>query len=550
MKFRIPMFVRGLVAVFTGLVLICAAQAGEPDNLIANPGFEERSGNLPVGFELSGGAAYRFLGDANRDASSYGVALLSDKPDGAMACVVSNLDFQRGKWFRFSFRGLPQANFAVNSNDLHIKIEFFGRHGAVSYDAKEKKIYEQVQASRRDFTVNGVRHVRGAEVWRTYLLDFSLPFRQVDQLKLSVGFSHGAAAKGTETAFFIDDVSLTRIPEPENTPSPNGRPAAIVPEGKLLPIGGRWFYAAKDGETVVPKSFDAVNVDRLLYHDSFYSAPFAGNTTAWLREGDLDLLGHVATSNHLIADNVTIRFDATSMIIRTHGIPNHPTGRFPELGFGNPNYITEAVRTYYFPLEPKVNPNHVVTAADNSNGALPMGPIGLAVNGVVFFNPFDANSQDATDLMDRCCGHPAPDGEYHYHKYPICVNSPWADDGSTHSPLIGWAFDGFPIYGPYESEDVMAKDVKGEHALNDFNMHFDPERGWHYHATPGKFPYLFGGFWGVEDARDGQRGRRGGSGDRGRPGGPGGPRGRRGGPPGGPDGFGPGPGFGPPPGGE
>jgi hypothetical protein len=137
------------------------------------------------------------------------------------------------------------------------------------------------------------------------------------------------------------------------------------------------------------------------------------------------------------------------------------------VGFGNPNYITEQVRTFYFPLTPKENPQHIaLIGVNNSNHALPMGPIGLAANGVVFFNPFDANSQDATDLMDRCCGHPAPDGEYHYHKYPICVNSPWADDGAGHSPILGWAFDGYPLHGPYETADTMAKDVTGEHALN------------------------------------------------------------------------------------
>jgi hypothetical protein len=153
------------------------------------------------------------------------------------------------------------------------------------------------------------------------------------------------------------------------------------------------------------------------------------------------------------------------------------------------------------------------------------------VNGVVFFNPFDANSQDASNMMDRCCGHPAPDNTYHYHKYPICVNSPWADEGKEHSPLIGWAFDGFPIYGPFESAGVMAKDVKGSGALNDFNLHWDAERGWHYHATPGKFPYIIGGYWGTEDARDKRAGRPGG--------GMGGGPGNGSGPPGG--------GFGPPP---
>jgi hypothetical protein len=164
-----------------------------------------------------------------------------------------------------------------------------------------------------------------------------------------------------------------------------------------------------------------------------------------------------------------------------------------------------------------------------------MGPIGIAINGVVFFNPFDAQSTDATDLMDRCCGHPAPDGQYHYHKYPICVNSPWADEGKEHSPLIGFAFDGYPVYGPYVAKDLMAKDAPGDQGLNDFNGHTDADRGFHYQVTPGKFPYLIGGYWGTEDARDVHRGG---------PGGMAGGRGGRNGPPGGG-----GQGQGPPPGG-
>jgi hypothetical protein len=131
-----------------------------------------------------------------------------------------------------------------------------------------------------------------------------------------------------------------------------------------------------------------------------------------------------------------------------------------------------------------------------------MGPIGIAVNGVVFFNPFDMGNTDATNMMDRCCGHPNQDNQYHYHKYPICLNSPWADEGKAHSPLIGFAFDGYPVYGPYEKAATMAKDLTGPTALNEFNMHYDKERGWHYHVTPGKFPYIIGGYWGTEDPHD------------------------------------------------
>jgi hypothetical protein len=146
------------------------------------------------------------------------------------------------------------------------------------------------------------------------------------------------------------------------------------------------------------------------------------------------------------------------------------------------------------------------------------------VNGVVFYNPFDIGRQDATDLMDRCCGHPSPDNRYHYHKYPVCVKSPFGDEGKEHSPLIGFAFDGYAIYGPYERDGVMAKDSK-DNPLNAFNVHEDKERGWHYHVTPGQFPYIIGGYWGKVDRRN-LRGPRGGM-----AGGPGG---------GGPGGGGPG----------
>ena len=506
--------------------VVAAATAATGQNMIANGDLEQREGDRPAGFELAGAAEYRYLGDIWREASSYGVVLSATQPAGSVACVVDRLDAKDGKWFRFAFRGLPEDNFAVGQGDLWLKVEFFGGPDRVAYDGKEKKLYDQVLAARRDFSVNGVGRQHGAEVWRDYLVDFCLPFPQVDRLRLSVGFGHGAATNTVGSRFLVDDLSLIRIPEPTNAPAAPAAPLAVVPAGPLLPLGGRWFYAALPGETQPPAVFAHTNADRLVYQDTQYSAPFAGNTTAWLRAGDLDANGREVEKSRWVADNVTIQFTKDSLVLRTHGLPNHPTGRFPEQGFGNPNYITEQVRSFYLPLNPRESPGHLAMTNDNRNGALPMGPIGVAVNGVVFFNPFDMQQQEALDLMDRCCGHPAPNGQYHYHKYPICVNSPWADEGRAHSPLLGWAFDGFPVYGPYEGAGVMAKDVRGKRALNAFNGHEDAERGWHYHATPGKFPYLIGGYWGTRDPRDG----RGGPGGRGGAGGPGGRRGPGGAP--------------------
>ena len=182
-----------------------------------------------------------------------------------------------------------------------------------------------------------------------------------------------------------------------------------------------------------------------------------------------------------------------------------PTAVFPDVNpslDGNPNFIQERVTTMRFPLEPRVNPRHVAMKdKNNDDHALPMGPISVAVNGVVFFNPCDhLLDADAVWRLDRCCGHPSPRSQYHYHKYPVCVKSPWADDGAGHSPLIGFAHDGFPVYGPYESAGMLAKDATAN-PLNEFNLHEDPERGPHYHVTPGHFPHIIGGFWGVAEVQ-------------------------------------------------
>ena len=87
----------------------------------------------------------------------------------------------------------------------------------------------------------------------------------------------------------------------------------------------------------------------------------------------------------------------------------------------------------------------------------------------------------------------------------MCVKSPFVDEGEGHSPLIGWAFDGLPIYGPYEAKGPMAKNDR-DNPLNEFNLHYDEARGWHYHVTPGKFPYVIGGYWGAADGRNLRRG--------------------------------------------
>lgn len=239
---------------------------------------------------------------------------------------------------------------------------------------------------------------------------------------------------------------------------------AAEPPKDLKPIGGRWFV--KEGEKPV-----------YFYRDG---------------ERYVDLFSyHTKDSNKDGIENIKLSHDKQFLIMQSQGYPNHPTAIFPNSG--NPNSIRVQNFTFRLPLEPKL--------ADKIT-RLPMGPIGTALNGVVFFNPFEMGGMNAVEgysevWLDSCCGHPQQTGVYHYHKYPSCVKSPFADDGKQHSPVIGFAFDGFPLYGPYEEVGVMAKDLKAERALDVCNGHKDAERGYHYHVTPGRFPYILGGYAGV-----------------------------------------------------
>jgi YHYH protein len=273
----------------------------------------------------------------------------------------------------------------------------------------------------------------------------------------------------------------TRADEPAATKSPAKPPgpAVLVTGAGLKPIGGRWYVRDGNPPTYVFKDADTY----------------------------VDLFGyHLADSNKDGIPNLKIRHDDRALIIESQGYLNHPTAIFPNSR--NPNRIRVQDFHFRLPLEPE-------RAASITK--VPMGPIGMALNGVVFFNPFEAGGMNAIEgysevWLDSCCGHAQQHGVYHYHKYPSCVKSPFADDGRRHSPVLGFAFDGFPIYGPYEEAGVIARDLKGDRGLDVCNGHTDPSRGYHYHVTPGRFPYIIGGYAGVPEPSNNHLLRRGSAG--------------------------------------
>ena len=170
---------------------------------------------------------------------------------------------------------------------------------------------------------------------------------------------------------------------------------------------------------------------------------------------------------------VRVTCTATELVLESNGLPSHETGAFPNPA--NPNRVAPQRYRFVLPLEPEL-------AASPS--ALNFGPIGITVSGAAFFNPYNALGQDAVlrEVFDACNGHPAPTGQYHYHQDPVCA---YRDTPGEHSPLIGFALDGFALYGPQGEGGGPPAD------LDRCNGHLAADGRYHYHVTR-RFPYLLG----------------------------------------------------------
>ena len=100
-----------------------------------------------------------------------------------------------------------------------------------------------------------------------------------------------------------------------------------------------------------------------------------------------------------------------------------------------------------------------------------------------------------TKVQDSCGGHPQNQGLYHYQNLSNCIS-----DASTgkHSELLGYALDGFGIYGKYgEGGKEMTNADLDECHGHTHTITWDGQQlsMYHYHATS-EFPYTVGCFRG------------------------------------------------------
>jgi hypothetical protein len=215
--------------------------------------------------------------------------------------------------------------------------------------------------------------------------------------------------------------------------------------------------------------------------------------TSWLQNttgitGRHYVAGNSTPVTDAVQANVqTVQYNSTNVYVSATGIPAYITGPFQ----GNPTTgaPTPQNKTFKFSLNPQKNNSTLFPTTG--------GNIGVFKNGVALFDYRDgvawnnttntlcggpmnspcpeggpgtvqAWNRDAIPAemngFDCAKAHPA-NGNYHHHQNPsafkldlnvlstICSTYPsdglYVIDPSVHSPLLGFAYDGFPIYGAY-----------------------------------------------------------------------------------------------------
>ena len=204
-----------------------------------------------------------------------------------------------------------------------------------------------------------------------------------------------------------------------------------------------------------------------------------------------------ATGRHYVQGNSTpindvdlvnvqsVQYSTNWVYITATGVPAYITGPFLD---GNPSLTTNQNAIFKMPLNPTQNTG-TATVTQGGN-------IGIFINGVAMFDYRDGVAWNATTNalcggpgnppcpggptatlpwnrdaiiaekagFDCSKGHPAQ-GNYHHHQNPsafkldltvissICdiydADGLYVINANEHSPLIGYAYDGFPVYGAY-----------------------------------------------------------------------------------------------------
>ena len=140
------------------------------------------------------------------------------------------------------------------------------------------------------------------------------------------------------------------------------------------------------------------------------------------------------------APTLDVSCSDSEVTVTSNGIPHYT------FVATTPNELVAQNQTFRFPLTPAYQ-------QQTSEIAL-LGAVAVASNGLPIYGPNEGDMPHPfgdpvfNAILDDCKGHTGPNGDYHYHA--LLVSCLTQDSSDTQpSPIVGYSFDGFPIYGPY-----------------------------------------------------------------------------------------------------
>jgi hypothetical protein len=173
----------------------------------------------------------------------------------------------------------------------------------------------------------------------------------------------------------------------------------------------------------------------------------ATKTGPWIHGSTFDITAKPRVGGSVRHDgSFTVSAQGGARVFAGNGLPTGvPTGIFPTRPSDpayaydmNPNAIEQQRVSFSVPLEP------VVAARPTCTGL----EVGITLDGVELSGPLDSSGRDelAYEMMDDCSGMSQPGGLYHRHALSNCLAQVHDKAG-----LVGYALDGFGIYGPYDA---------------------------------------------------------------------------------------------------
>lgn len=224
---------------------------------------------------------------------------------------------------------------------------------------------------------------------------------------------------------------------------------------------------------------------------AFRDGEWINQDGTWSPEKKIAVQGSVAWPEA----SFTTSMKGNKLLLSGNGLPvGHNTGIFPIASTDpaynydrNPGRISAQTVKYSLSNSPK---------REKKPSCLSMGPIGVMNSGVLLFNGLDGQGKDAPahEIQDSCQGHPERSGSYHYHSLSSCIK----DGSAGHSKRLGWALDGFGIYGKRGSDGRIVTnadlDICHGHS-HKVLWRGKKQKIYHYHMTE-EYPYSLGCFRG------------------------------------------------------